>query len=261
MRAPVPSFKDELKHYSDRLEAATKLAIKEGQIAASEAQRALAERMTDVSDQQYGRSLSRALTAAKASSKRRTMDQQHLHTWMKDFRAQEVWTALKNSRPDINAQEFIRNILRTRRVAVATVNRMALHKFHREQWKKKYRRGTSELLASNSKFSWQEIATELRAIADECDDLHLIGELSRQGESRLQVSKKDQKGSRAPMLFAQQVSKLLLRLCGRWHDQEVLILAEIAFPKFRWSKNNAEEQIRNWRRSIIVADRSWPVLH
>lgn len=164
-----------------------------------------------------------------------------IRRWAKDCRAQEVWTKIKEITPGLDAQEFIWTV----HAIFVQAASLADHKAGLKGWRDKCRTRASKLFLSNR--SRSEVAAELERMAGhlrwldkgdgrgfvlglECDwpTMRRADSLLTAGE--LKISRKDQKGSRARKLFARQLGRIFHALCGQWHDQEVAVLAEVAFP-------------------------------
>jgi hypothetical protein len=243
-----PSFANELKAYSARLAAATERAVKEGRPI--EAQRKAAE---NAAEKHYGKSLiavadiSHLGKEQPKSAKRLTAHQQHLHDWIEDERAQEIWSAITKRAAAADAQEFIRSVLKARSEARGLIARLAHRKAERAATLDRCANIAAKLFASNC--SPSEIADRLESMADSLRDLDEFWAFLIPDD--VEVSRKDQSGTRERKLFAQQISRIVHKLCEQWRDSEVAALTEIAFPGCAVD----EEQIRKWRtrRDVPIA--------
>lgn len=191
---------------------------------------------------------------------RNSADLQLLAAWIEDPRADDTWRELKKLRPDIDPATFIKAVLAARRSAQASVNRVygadigrypGRHPGFNEEWATALPAIKTKLLAKlsapPSSVSLLEIAQLLEWTADDLRNLHEfycgysdhLGlpdgrkfELSRKSMNR-KKSKPDSRVeavTRVRRLFMQIMSEWLSTRCGRWMDDEVASLTEIAFP-------------------------------
>jgi hypothetical protein len=196
---------------------------------------------------------------------RNSADLQLLAAWIEDPRADDTWRELKKLRPDIDPAAFIKTVLRARRSAQASVNRV--YGAEIGSYPKRFA-GFNEASAyalqaikENMKLTIDALPSAPLEVADFLDgaadfleeqaqyirNLHEfycgysdhLGlpdgpkfELSRKSMNR-KKSKPDSRVeavTRVRRLFMQIMSKWLSTRCGRWMDDEVASLTEIAFP-------------------------------
>jgi hypothetical protein len=169
-----------------------------------------------------------------------TTTRAHVDRWMKDNRAQKVWTIIKNKAPALEAQEFIRTILKARSNAVGLVNRIAHHNGKYEYWKKRYSKEASEL--RTTKLPLEEIAERLEAMASDLRDLAEFRAYDIADD--LKVSRQDLNGSRAMKLFVQSVSILIHEISGERRYGELATLTEIAFPSHKLDIEKIRDLLR-----------------
>jgi hypothetical protein len=166
----------------------------------------------------------------KKSSAWSSDDRAHLQRWINDERAEQVWDKIRCAARSNNLwlppKTFITEILAARRVAMATG--------HRGKLRERYRNAASEM---------ERVATFLRKphpygmpgypqstrLARMLDDaasyFRKEVEPSRNVPGVLKFSRKAQ----PHMIFMSMVSNDLKGITGRWCDEEVAVLAEIAF--------------------------------
>jgi hypothetical protein len=260
----VSSFKAELARYDDKLvQARTRfLADNPADAAAKRLERATKVRVRaspttelfpPLADQirldRRGGILMRHIGSppdyARHKGKPVSASRAHIGRWAKDGRAQEVWATIKENAPNVDAQEFIRLVLKARSDVVALVNRIAMGKDYRDYWIDKYSRATSRLWSS--KRSLAAIAQELEVMADGLRQLHEHFSIPQDAA----VSREGTYNARARKLFARRLSSFFHELFGQWRDWEVLVLTEIAFP----GQKLDEDQIRAMRRPSTRRER------
>lgn len=178
-------------------------------------------------------------------AKRLTAHQQHLRDWMDhEVIARDIWARLKASSPDLDAQAFIRAVLKARTRALGIVKSLAIHKAERDRVLSRSAERAADCFSG--RLSLTEIAERLECMADNLRDLddwhtHTVPPdypLPR----RLQGS--DQ--HRARRLFVQAVGRMVREHSGEWRDADVASLAEIAFPTLG---EISEENVRAMRRA------------
>jgi hypothetical protein len=209
----TPSFTDELKAYSVRLTRARDAAV---------------------APRRRGRPTNR-LTAY----------QQHLCDWMEDDRAQDIWARLKERAPNLEPQDFIREVLAARARAVGTVKSVAIHKAGRTYWMHKY--GTAAAALFSSRHNLSEIADKLEYMAEGLRDLdEHYAFMARHHGLEEEVSRQGCDDRRARRLFVRQIAWLLYKHCSEWRDGDNKALTEIAFLALG---EVDEAQIRAMRRA------------
>ena len=149
-------------------------------------------------------------------------DRRHLTSWARDNRAEEIWTTIKENSPATEAQEFIRGVLQARFNAEGMVLRADILEFRCKH--------AAILFPKSAKEDAITRVLDIFASVLVFDDL--------------EVSRKDQNGSRVRKIFVQFVSEFPHNISDQWRDWEVLALTEIAFPGRKLDEN----QIRNWSR-------------
>jgi hypothetical protein len=172
-------------------------------------------------------------------------DRKLIDRWKTDDRAEKLWKSIKDAAPPDTIQpvEFIETVLKARRSAQASINRMygtkGLLPGFNDEWatfvpalKKKLFKTLSQ---SPPGLGPLEVAAILEQAAEDVRNLHRFyfgyaDHLGLPGQEKFELSRKDQDGSRVRRLFVQIVSHYLHERCGRWFDEQVAALTEITFP-------------------------------
>jgi hypothetical protein len=210
-------------------------------------------------------------------------DRKLIDRWKTDDRAEKLWKSIKDAVPPDTIQpvEFIEIVVKARRSAQASVNRMYGTKgirgnfakfgpdggivyFKRELmlgFKREWAAALPDLKKTLSKKLSQspasigplEVASILERAAEEVRNLHrfhfgFADHLGLPGPKKFELSRKDQNGSRVRRLFVQIVSHYLHQRCGKRFDEQVAYLAEIAFPG---GKELHPEDIKKARRGTF----------
>jgi hypothetical protein len=205
----------------------------------------------------YDESRIKATKENKWRGSRNSADTEHLERWKKNDFVEKLWKSIQGAaRPDtpILPAEFIETVLKARRSAQACVNRMygtkgikgnfakfgpdgGIVHFKRELslgFKRKWAAALPDLKKTLSKKLSQspasigplKVATILEQAAKEVRGLHRF---HFGFADQTEMSREDKKGSRVRNLFMQTIHDYLHLHCGRYLDDEVADLAEIAF--------------------------------
>jgi len=175
-------------------------------------------------------SFNTALREYKKSSAWSSDDRAHLQRWMDDPRAEQVWDNIECAARSNNlwfpARIFITDTLAARRVAIATG--------HRGKLRERYRNAADEM-ERVAKFlrkphpygmpGYQQSTKLARMLDDAASYFRKEVEPSRNVPGVLKFGRQSQ----PHMIFMSEVSNELKGITGRWLDEEVAVLAEIAF--------------------------------
>jgi hypothetical protein len=166
----------------------------------------------------------------KKSSASGSNDRAHLQRWINDDRAEQVWDKIRCAARSNNLwlppKTFITEILAARRVAMATG--------HRGKLRERYRNAASEMervatfLRKPHPYAmpgYPQSTRLARMLDDAASYFRKEVEPSRNVPGVLKFSRKAQ----PHMIFMSMVSNDLKGITGRWCDEEVAVLAEIAF--------------------------------
>jgi hypothetical protein len=187
-----------------------------------------------------------ALREYKKSSASDSDDRAHLQRWINDARAEQVWDtiqcAVRSNNLRLPPKRFIIDILAARRVTMAIG--------HRGKLRKRYRNAADEM-ERLAKFlrkphpygmpSYPLSSNLARMLDDAASYFRKEVEPSRNVPGVLKFSRKAQ----PYMIFMSMVSNDLKGITGRWLDEEVAVLAEIAFD---WPDVIDPEAVRWVRR-------------
>jgi hypothetical protein len=177
----------------------------------------------------------------------------HIRRWADDNRAEELWNKIKRAAQKNNlllpAKYFIQEILAARRVAMGIG--------HRGKLRESYRNAADDM-ERVAKFLRQPhpygmpaypTGTELARKLDDAASYHRkVVEPTRDIPGVLQFSRK----SRPHMIFMNMVGNDLKGLTGRWLDEEVAVLTEIAFD----STDVIDTDAARWARRQRAATRT-----
>ena len=175
-------------------------------------------------------SFNTALREYKKSSAWSSDDRAHLQRWMDDHRAKQVWDNIQCAARSNNlwfpARIFITDILAAKRVAIATG--------HRGKLRERYRNAADEMervakflrkphpygmpgYPQSTKLAWMldDAASYFRKEVEPSRNVPGVLKFGRQSQPH--------------MIFMSEVSNELKGITGRWLDEEVAVLAEIAF--------------------------------
>lgn len=157
-------------------------------------------------------------------------DRAHLQRWSDDDRADEVWQTIDCAAHKLLPRNvFITEILAVRRVAEGIAGR--------EKYRDHYRRYArqmeeiAEFLRKRHPAGMPPTLPRSEELARMLDDaaraFRMEVDPSRDIPGVVKVTRK----SDAPDVFASQVSNYLKDITGRWLDDDVAVLTEIAFEK------------------------------
>jgi hypothetical protein len=170
----------------------------------------------------------------------------HLQRWRDDDRAEEVWREINRAAQDngkvLPAVVFIREILGARRVAIAIANRGELRDHYRNAGdqmqriadflRKPHPYGMPNYPRSTALAGMlEEAATYFRKQVEPARNVPNVLRLSRQ--------------SKPETIFMSMVGNYLNDITGRWLDEQVAVLADIAFD----SPEAIEPEAARWARS------------
>jgi hypothetical protein len=154
-------------------------------------------------------------------------DRAHVRRWADDDRAEELWNKIKRAAQKNNlwlpAKYFIQEILAARRVAMRIG--------HRGKLRERYRNATDDMervarfLRQPHPYSMYTTGELARMLDDAASYFRKAVEPTRDIPGVLQFSRK----SKPYMVFMSMVGNDLNGLTGRWLDEEVAVLTEIAF--------------------------------
>jgi len=166
----------------------------------------------------------------KKSSASGSNDRAHLQRWIDDDRTEQVWDtiqcAVRSNNLWLPPKIFITDILAARRVAIATGHRGKLRERYRNAADEMQR--LAEFLRKPHPYGMPGYpqSTKLARMLDAAAS-YFRGEVepSRNVPGVLKFGRQSQ----PHMIFMSQVSNDLKGITGRWLDEEVAVLAEIAF--------------------------------
>jgi hypothetical protein len=161
----------------------------------------------------------------KKSSASGSNDRAHLQRWIDDDRTEQVWDTIQRDLW-LPPKRFITEILAARRVAIAIAHRGKLRKHYRSAAKQMER--VARFLRKPNPYGMPGYpqSTKLARMLDEAASyFRKEVEPSRNVPGVLMFGRQ----SRPHMIFMSMVSNDLKGITGRWCDEEVAVLAEIAF--------------------------------
>jgi hypothetical protein len=190
-------------------------------------------------------SFNTALREYKKSSAWVSDDRAHLQRWIEDGRAEQVWDkiqcAVRSNNLWLPPKIFITDILAARRVAIATGHRGKLRESYRNAADEMQR--VAKFLRKPHRYGmpgYPQSTTLARMLDDAAGYFRTEVEPSRNVPGVLKFSRQSQ----PHMIFMSEVSNDLKGITGRWLDEEVAVLAEIAF---NWPDVIEPEAVR-WAR-------------
>jgi hypothetical protein len=166
----------------------------------------------------------------KKSSASGLNDRAHLQRWIDDDRAEQVWDKIKCAVHSRNLwlppKIFIRDILAARSVAIAIAHRRKLRKHYRSaakqmEWVAKFLRKPNPYGMP----AYPQSTKLARMLDDAASYFREEVEPSRNVPGVLKFGRQSQ----PHMIFMSMVSNDLKAITGRWLDEQVGVLAEIAF--------------------------------
>jgi hypothetical protein len=156
--------------------------------------------------------------------------------------------------------EFIQNVLKLRRTAVATVNRLYGTKGingrsttpgFNKQWESYLPELKQRLSKVSKRLPPFEVLCVLQAAASDTQDL-LGFYFGHGGLAPFEPSQKDQNGVRVRKLFVQMIHNYLRHHCGPHNlNEEIAVLTEIAFP----GRELHESDVINWLKPTTKSGR------
>ena len=173
-------------------------------------------------------------------------NQAHLQRWVDDPRAEEVWQKIKaadeKNKRLLNAECLIEGALAARQVATAFSQR--------RKWREEYRKKADEMrrlthfLRRQRPFGMPPFpfGSKLAQMLDDTANyLYRHVELSRKVAGVIRFNRE----SSREMIFMSMMSNELKDITGRWLDQEVGVITDIAFDS---PEAIAVEAVRRTRR-------------
>jgi hypothetical protein len=155
---------------------------------------------------------------------RSTADIRLINRWRRDERAEKVWQKVTRQRPGAEPVEFIKAVLRARRMAGATIARKV---GHRREWSKALTDLKKHVTALPESLDPLVVAEVLLHKAQEIRELCDLWVPDDGLNAPFSLSRK--RGSRKRRLFIQIMSQYLIEHFGRPFDEDVAVLCEIAF--------------------------------
>jgi hypothetical protein len=155
-------------------------------------------------------------------------DRKLVDRWRADDRAEGLWRAIAEQSDKISTAELIRIVLGARRSAQASVNRVRMFEDELSAVLPAVKKRLAKLSSPPSNLGplQAQEARDLRRY-----HFNFRDHLGLPGQQKFELSRKDQAGSRVRRLFVQIVSHQLHERCGKWFDEQVAPLTEIAFPR------------------------------
>jgi hypothetical protein len=201
-------------------------------------------------------SFNAVLREYKKSSASGSDDRAHLARWINDARAEQVWDkiqcAVRSNNLRLPPKRFIIDILAARRAAMAIGHRGKLRKRYRNAADEMERLATFLRKPHPYGMPGYPQSTKLaRMLDDAASYFRKEVEPSRNVPGVLKFSHK----AEPHMIFMSMVSNDLKGITGRWLDEEVAVLAEIAFD---WPDPIEPEAVRWARRQGPVRKKAVP---
>ena len=196
-----------------------------------------------------------ALKEYKKSPAWSSDDHDHLQRWIDDDRAEQVWDkiqcAVRSNNRRLSPKTFINDMLAARRVAIATGHRGKLRERNRNAADEMER--LANFLRKPHPYGmpgYPKSTTLARMLEEAASYYRTIVEPRRNVSGVLKFSRKAQ----PHMIFMSMVSNDLKGITRRWRDEEVAVLAEIAFD---WPDAIDLEAVR-WARRQRPGRKSGP---
>jgi hypothetical protein len=170
----------------------------------------------------------------------------HLKRWLDNDETENVWRKISRAADQLKAEDFIRFILSARGRAAGLAPTLDFHGEVSRRYLAAHEARIKDALKSNRSFS--EIADVLE---DAASDFRLCDNLLDQRLSGLPanaVSRKDKNGSQARRAFCLILFEFLKKRCGRWMDDEVATLVDIALPRKKPTTIDEVHEFRKVRR-------------
>src|SRR5690242_17250909 len=150
---------------------------------------------------------------------RNTADLQIIERWINHPNREAIWKIIRRWAPDLQAAEFIKEVLRARRKAQSHINRIYGAANIKGGYPARFAGFQDEWNALRKK----ELSAEVLAAAD---NLYLRAYDLLNDE--YQPSRQDIRGTRMLRLFSEIIGDYLQAKCGTWLDVQIAQLAEIA---------------------------------
>jgi hypothetical protein len=153
----------------------------------------------------------------------------HGKRWLENDDAENVWRKISRAADQLKAEDFIKFVVTARCRAGGLVPTLDFHAEAGRRYLAAHEARIKDALKSNRSLS--EIADVLEEAASDfrlCDNL-LDQRLS--GLPANAISRKDQNGSQARRAFCWILFEFFKEHCGKWMDEEVATLLDIAMPR------------------------------
>lgn len=169
-------------------------------------------------------------------------DRKHLERWEDDSRAQEIWDNFKALSPTTSLKEFIFSVLKARHIVNALPAQISASEDWHKEWQKYFAQSAAEIFAPHR--SLTDAMARLSTLYQEAvSALHL--HKRRLPPELPYISRQNKNNWRVRRLCIDVLSNFWHQQCGRWGDDEVAALTEIAFPGAEITGG----QVRTARRS------------
>jgi hypothetical protein len=169
---------------------------------------------------------------------RSTAIRAHLQRWLDNDETEAVWRKISRAADQLKADDFIGFVVKARCRAAGLVPTLD---FHTEAGRR-YLAAHEARIKAAFKAAFRSKNRSLSEIADVLEDaaadFRLCENLLEDRLSGLPinvVSRKDQKGSQARRAFCLAVGEFLNEKSGKWMDDEVATLLDIALPRKKQS--------------------------
>jgi hypothetical protein len=170
----------------------------------------------------------------------------HGKRWLENDDAENVWRKISRAADQLKAEDFIKFIVTARVRAGGLVPTLDSHA---EAGRRYIAAHEARIKAAlKSKRSLSEIADILDDAASDfrCHDTMLENRLS--GLPLNAISRKDQNGSQARRAFCWILFEFFKVHCGKWMDEEVATLLDIAMPRKKKEPTDIFE-VREFRKN------------
>jgi hypothetical protein len=168
----------------------------------------------------------------------------HGKRWQEDDRSEDVWQKVsKAAGAQLRPDDFIRFVVKARGRAAGLVYILDFHTEAGRRYLAAHEARIKAALKSNKSLS--EIADILEAAASDFrfHDAMLDETLSELPVNA--VSRKDQNGSQARRAFCWILFEFFKERCGKWMDDEVATLVDIALPR---NKQTTIDEVSEFRK-------------
>jgi hypothetical protein len=167
----------------------------------------------------------------------------HLQRWLDHDETENVWRKISRAADQLKAEDFIRFILSARGRAAGLVPTLDFFAEAGRRYIAAHEARIKDALKSNRSLS--EIADVLE---DAASDFRLCDNLLDQRLTGLPantVSRKDKNGSQARRAFCLILFEFFKERCGKWMDDEVATLVDIALPR---NKQTTIDEVSEFRK-------------